>query len=173
MPNSVREQGAPEPASAPPESKARKALLKRLADVVSLPASRVNAFERAMTADLLVEMLREAHPDERARVAVQRDGGRRGVAVRVVRADADQGDRRSRGGEELRIGVRAAVVRNLEDVGAQVDPGTPEPRFGLRAEVAGQQQPDAVDGDPTGLAQAVVQFAGTGHIVIEGYANAS
>ena len=46
-------------------------MLKRLADVVSLPASRVNAFERAMTADLLVEMLRDAHPDERARVAAR------------------------------------------------------------------------------------------------------
>lgn len=52
-----------------PGSRARKALLKRLADVVSLPASRVNAFERAMTADLLVEMLRAAEPEERARVA--------------------------------------------------------------------------------------------------------
>jgi uncharacterized protein (DUF2336 family) len=52
-------------------SRARKALLKRLADVVSLPASRVNAFERAMTADLLVEMLREAEPDERSRVALR------------------------------------------------------------------------------------------------------
>ena len=52
-----------------PVSRARKALLKRLADVVSLPASRVNAFERAMTADLLVEMLREAEVDERVRVA--------------------------------------------------------------------------------------------------------
>jgi uncharacterized protein (DUF2336 family) len=31
----------------------------------------VNAFERSMTADLLVEMLREAHPDERARVAAR------------------------------------------------------------------------------------------------------
>lgn len=62
-------QSAPDPA--PPESKARKALLKRLADVVSLPASRVNAFERAMTADLLVEMLREARPAERARVAAR------------------------------------------------------------------------------------------------------
>ena len=51
------------------EGRARLALIKRLADVVSLPLSRVNAFERAMTADLLVEMLREAHPAERARVA--------------------------------------------------------------------------------------------------------
>jgi uncharacterized protein (DUF2336 family) len=55
---------------APPRpSKARSALLKRLADVVCLPSSRVNAFERAMTADLLVEMLREAAVVERARVA--------------------------------------------------------------------------------------------------------
>src|SRR5690606_10357774 len=34
--------------------RARQALLKRLADVVSLPSSRVNAFERAVTGDLLV-----------------------------------------------------------------------------------------------------------------------
>jgi uncharacterized protein (DUF2336 family) len=57
-----------EPAS-PRPSRARAALLKRLADVVCLPSSRVNAFERAMTADLLVEMLREAEVGERARVA--------------------------------------------------------------------------------------------------------
>src|SRR5271163_2334885 len=49
--------------------RARGALLKRLADVVSLPSSRVNAFERAVTADLLVEILRDAEPDERARIA--------------------------------------------------------------------------------------------------------
>jgi uncharacterized protein (DUF2336 family) len=54
-----------------PVSRARKSLLKRLADVVSLPASRVNSFERAMTADLLVEMLREAEPDERRRTATR------------------------------------------------------------------------------------------------------
>jgi uncharacterized protein (DUF2336 family) len=62
------EQDEPEPAR---PSRARKALLKRLADVVSLPASRVNAFERSMTADLLVEMLREAELEERARVATR------------------------------------------------------------------------------------------------------
>jgi uncharacterized protein (DUF2336 family) len=50
-------------------SKARAALFKRLADVVCLPSSRVNAFERSMTADLLVEMLREADVEERAKVA--------------------------------------------------------------------------------------------------------
>jgi uncharacterized protein (DUF2336 family) len=44
-------------------------LFKRLADVVCLPGSRVNAFERSMIADLLVEMLREALVGERARVA--------------------------------------------------------------------------------------------------------
>jgi uncharacterized protein (DUF2336 family) len=49
--------------------RARRALMKRLADVVCLPSSRVNAFERAVTADLLVEMLREAHIEDRARVA--------------------------------------------------------------------------------------------------------
>ncbi len=49
--------------------RARPALIKRMADVVCLPGSRVNAFERAMTGDLLVEMLREAEPRERARVA--------------------------------------------------------------------------------------------------------
>ena len=49
--------------------KARTALLKRLADVVSLPSSRVNAFERAVTADLLVDILREASFEERQRVA--------------------------------------------------------------------------------------------------------
>mgnify|MGYP007020285809 CR=1 FL=1 len=43
--------------------KARHALLKRLADVVSLPASRINAFERSVTGDQLVEMLRLAAPD--------------------------------------------------------------------------------------------------------------
>jgi uncharacterized protein (DUF2336 family) len=52
-----------------PTGRARTALIKRLADVVCLPSSRVNAFERAMTADVLVEMLREAAPTERKRVA--------------------------------------------------------------------------------------------------------
>jgi len=56
-------------APAPSGGRARQALLKRLADVVCLPSSRVNGFERAMTGDLLVEMLREASPPERARVS--------------------------------------------------------------------------------------------------------
>ncbi|OXE36258.1 MAG: hypothetical protein CGW95_08750 [Phenylobacterium zucineum] len=59
------ERAQPQPVA----SKSRVALLKRLADVVSLPGSRVNAFERAVTADLLVDMLREAAPEERRRVA--------------------------------------------------------------------------------------------------------
>jgi uncharacterized protein (DUF2336 family) len=54
---------------AAPVSRARTALFKRLADVVCLPASRVNAFERSMIADLLADMLREAVTSERARVA--------------------------------------------------------------------------------------------------------
>jgi uncharacterized protein (DUF2336 family) len=60
---------APPLAAAPPKHRARLALLKRLADVVSLPSSRVNTFERSVTADLLVEILRDAEFDERARVA--------------------------------------------------------------------------------------------------------
>ena len=49
--------------------RARAALLKRLADVVCLPSSRINAFERGITADLLVELLREGSVEERARAA--------------------------------------------------------------------------------------------------------
>ena len=60
----ISENEAPQTAA-----RARHALLKRLADVVSLPASRINAFERAVTGDLLVEMLRLAAPRERRRVA--------------------------------------------------------------------------------------------------------
>ncbi len=55
--------------AAPKTGRARRALMRRLADVVCLPSSRVNAFERAVTADLLVEMLREAEPEDRQRVA--------------------------------------------------------------------------------------------------------
>ena len=66
-----------DPAALPEETapvatlRARHALLKRLADVVSLPASRINAFERAVTGDLLVEMLRLASPEDRRRVAAR------------------------------------------------------------------------------------------------------
>ena len=59
----------PQEAAAAPPHRARIALMKRLADVVCLPSSRVNTFERSMTADLLVEMLREAEVDERAKIA--------------------------------------------------------------------------------------------------------
>jgi uncharacterized protein (DUF2336 family) len=58
-----------DPDAAPKTGRARRALMRRLADVVCLPSSRVNAFERAVTADLLVEMLREAEPEDRQRVA--------------------------------------------------------------------------------------------------------
>lgn len=58
---------APEAPRAAPRS--RSTLLKRLADVVCLPSSRINAFERSMTADLLVEMLRDANIGEREKVA--------------------------------------------------------------------------------------------------------
>ncbi len=52
-------------------SKTRQTLLRRLADVVCLPASRINAFERAVTGDLLVDLLRLASVEERRRVAVR------------------------------------------------------------------------------------------------------
>jgi uncharacterized protein (DUF2336 family) len=58
----------PEVVAAPPRS-ARIALIKRLADLIGLPSSRVNAFERAIISDLLVEILREATLPERERVA--------------------------------------------------------------------------------------------------------
>ena len=59
------------PIDAPPVTtgRARRILIRRLADVVCLPTSRVNAFERAMTADLLVEMLRDGEPADRLRVS--------------------------------------------------------------------------------------------------------
>jgi len=60
---------APQSPASAASGRARVALLKRLADVVCLPSSRVNGFERAMTGDLLVEMLREASPQERLRVS--------------------------------------------------------------------------------------------------------
>ncbi|GAD59899.1 DUF2336 domain-containing protein [Brevundimonas sp. BAL450] len=65
-PAATSADGAPSPGP-----RARHALLKRLADVVSLPASRVNAFERSVVGDLLVEMLRLAAPEDRRRVAVR------------------------------------------------------------------------------------------------------
>ena len=55
--------------AAPAVGRSRVALFKRLADVVCLPSSRVNAFERSMTADLLVDMLRDAPVEDRIRVA--------------------------------------------------------------------------------------------------------
>ncbi|MDP1873047.1 DUF2336 domain-containing protein [Phenylobacterium sp.] len=59
----------PDDSPPPPQFRARGALLRRLADVVCLPSSRINAFERSVTADLLIEMLRDASPDERLRVS--------------------------------------------------------------------------------------------------------
>jgi uncharacterized protein (DUF2336 family) len=58
-----------EPRTEASASRVRATLLKRLADVVCLPASRINAFERAMTSDLLVELLRDASLVERERVS--------------------------------------------------------------------------------------------------------
>lgn len=55
--------------AAPVALPSRKALFKRLADVVCLPESRINSFERSVTADLLVDMLRDASLSEREKVA--------------------------------------------------------------------------------------------------------
>ena len=51
--------------------RSRLQLLRRLSDVVSLPASRINAFERSVVADLIVDMLRQASVVERQRVAAR------------------------------------------------------------------------------------------------------
>jgi len=69
MSEAVRTSSFGEPEAARPTPRSRTTLLKRLADVVCLPTSRINAFERSMTADLLVEMLRDANVTERERVA--------------------------------------------------------------------------------------------------------
>lgn len=66
VPAAIPAEDAPQAAS-----KTRQTLLRRLADVVCLPASRINAFERAVTGDLLVELLRQASVEERRRVAVR------------------------------------------------------------------------------------------------------
>jgi uncharacterized protein (DUF2336 family) len=58
-----------EPRTESSATRARTTLLKRLADVVCLPASRINAFERAMASDLMLELLREASLIERERVS--------------------------------------------------------------------------------------------------------
>lgn len=64
-------QASLEEAHAPRSRTARQVLLRRLADVVSLPASRINAFERAVAGDLLVDVLRPAPLEERRRVSLR------------------------------------------------------------------------------------------------------
>lgn len=58
------------PSEVPTEmGKERLTLLRRLSDVVGLPSSRINTFERSVVADLLIEVLRQAPLEERVRVA--------------------------------------------------------------------------------------------------------
>ena len=59
------------PATAPALGRSRVALFKRLADVVCLPSSRVNAFERSMTADLL-DCAKRGTTDHRRLIALRR-----------------------------------------------------------------------------------------------------
>lgn len=78
-------QSAPFPDdSSPQQFRSRGALLRRLADVVCLPSSRINAFERSVTADLLIEMLRDASPEERLKVC-QRLAGLTAPPAQLVR----------------------------------------------------------------------------------------
>ncbi len=86
----MSEHAAPSPEPDPSATpRPRAALLKRLTDVVCLPDSRINAFERAMTADLLVEILREAVTAEREKVArrLANRTGMPGVLVRSLLRD--------------------------------------------------------------------------------------
>lgn len=55
--------------TAPPATRARLRLTRRLADIVCLPETRVSPQERWMTADVLEELLRNADADLRAKVA--------------------------------------------------------------------------------------------------------
>ncbi|MGJ3230369.1 MAG: DUF2336 domain-containing protein [Oceanicaulis sp.] len=63
------------PAAVPPPppaaGRARARLTRRLADIVCLPASRISPQERWMTADVLDELLREADPGLRGKVAAR------------------------------------------------------------------------------------------------------
>lgn len=54
---------------APATSSVRRALVKRLADVICIPASQLTPQERHMAGDVLVEMLREADVEMREAVA--------------------------------------------------------------------------------------------------------
>ena len=53
----------------PPESGVRRALAKRLSDVICIPASQLPPQERHMAGDVLVELLRDADTELRASVA--------------------------------------------------------------------------------------------------------
>jgi hypothetical protein len=77
------------------------------------------------------------------------------MAVVVVRADGDERDTGSGGGEEVGIDVGAAVVGHLEDVGAHVDPAVQDAGLRLGAEVSGEQHPDAVHAHPGDDGQVV------------------
>jgi len=68
----MAEDFRPDDTAPPPVARrARARLTRRLADIVCLPASRISPQERWMTADVLDELLREAAPDLRAKVAAR------------------------------------------------------------------------------------------------------
>ncbi len=70
--------------------KARRLLAKRLTDIVCLPTSRITPQERHLTADLLIEMLREGAPDLRGdcakRIAMLAEAP--SIIIRLLARDA-------------------------------------------------------------------------------------
>jgi hypothetical protein len=85
---------------------------------------------------------------------------RRRMSVVVVRADADDRERRMRGGEKGRVGVRRAVMRDLEDVRAQVGARGDERALRLDLRIPGQQDPHATDIGPQHQGRVVGVRAG-------------
>lgn len=73
-------------------------------------------------------------------VGQQPQRARRGMAVRVVRADGGDRHPGAHRPEEARILVRAAVVRDLQHIGTHVDTAGQQRVLGLRLDVACEQQ---------------------------------
>ncbi|MEO0786506.1 MAG: hypothetical protein AAFY10_12485 [Pseudomonadota bacterium] len=69
---------------APVESQARKALLKRLIDVIALPSSRLPPQDRSMGSDILLELLFGA-PQEEVALCAQRLADKTEAPRRLLR----------------------------------------------------------------------------------------
>ncbi len=77
-------QAQPEPAGPAPQFHARKTLLRRLVDVVSLPSSTISPQERSVAGDILLEMLFSATNEER-RLTASRLSEKTEAPERVLR----------------------------------------------------------------------------------------